>query len=774
MAGGSPELAAGDAAGAAKDIPLTALSRRFLAGLSAGGALDLNAPLRPYQQSLWVYRCVSEIQRTCAGIPLRLSAQSEGMTYDSRSYIARITRGRDRRRPLRPVAGRRGVCVGRAAEGEAVESGEAYDLLERPNTYLSWPGLIQSTIGYLLLRGSVAWVLTDMAGSRPGEIHCVDGARVEPVLTRGDNQMLALDGYKYTAPRSGRPIPLSPDEVIYWPLWTDGDNPLDGLAPGVPGRLSIATEYNASLFNAALLNNGAVPGLKVSFPQTLDDDQRYVFRTALRERNAGAANAGKDLILEGGATAEDLGQSMHDLQFDAGKKCTRLEICCLFGVPPVVAGWVDAAGDSSAYTSNALQQYYQQTVMPMLDMFLPGIQSVVARLDSRLVAWWDLEDQPVVQQMRLARVETAKSLHGMGVPLSDINAVLDLGLPDRAWHEIGYLPVGLVPAGDVAAASLLPPQPEGPSGPDRDELDQAVDSGQLTVDSVRKAAADDPAWERAATRLWRAWARSWEPLAKQVNNLLRTRYVAQERRVLKAMRSEVDAGRRATVHYPLSTVHRKTVLGRVLLEVSADREAWRHKCRAFIADANELGLRQALVEAGVAAEALGEAVRRLMVNPAIAEAMQSEAVKISTLIDDASRRVLRRSLAEGLEAGERAVRARPPDHGGIVRLDGDRHHELSRPRRGHLSPRLLRRRAGASPCVPRSGPPAARAARRRPASAPRAPGATGRAGGCRARRRTRGRAGRSAARPRPPSYRRAGTRPCSCGCSRSSAARPWP
>jgi hypothetical protein len=127
----------------------------------------------------------------------------------------------------------------------------------------------------------------------------------------------------------------------------------------------------------------------------------------------------------------------------------------------VVAGWVDAAGDSSAYTANALRQFYDQTIFPLLDMFAPALAALARRFDGGLDAYFNVEDQPVVQEMRLSRLDSAVKLFGMGFAPNSINHALDLGMEDVPWGDTGYLPSGLLPAADVAEGNVFPPVPEG-------------------------------------------------------------------------------------------------------------------------------------------------------------------------------------------------------------------------------------------------------------------------------------------------------------------------
>jgi len=639
-----------DQAGNIKDFSLSQYGQLWMAGregqVNAGG---LNEPLKPYQQSLWVYKCVRALATTASGIPLRISTGSDGLKYSAKTYRAIVRRAASR--TLRPVKGRNAVCFGRAADGEIVEGGDAYELIEGPNNHHDWPRFFTATIGYLMTRGSVAWVMADMAGRKPRAMHVIDGKYIEPVWLKGDNEMPELIGYEYRPPQSGRKIPLAIDEVKYWALWDDSDKPLGGLSPHSPARLSIATDYNASLYNAYSLVNGCEPGLTVSFPQALTPEQRSQYRAELMQRYQGAAKAKKPLVLEGGASAEAMGAAMKDMEFNEGKRTTRLEICAAYDVPPVVAGWVDAAGDSSAYTENALRQFYQQAIFPLLDSFAPAIQEIVARFDGRLVVWFDVEDQPVVQEMRLSRIDSATKLHSLGVPKEDINDLLDLGLPRRPGDDVGFLPStqmpveavinGMPPVDEGDTSGEIPAEPpEDPGEGDEPEDDKAK-SSKLKADNEREKARNDA--------IWHAWQRSWAPLAVKLAHTLRGHYSAVERRV-KRLLAEAEDGDKAA-----GQKADELDIAQVLFEVFDDPKEnakFVARVRPAVADSYELGIRQALSEAGMRGEPFEQLATNLPANPAITHAMQSDAIRVTQHANARTRYFLRNQLVEGAQGGE--------------------------------------------------------------------------------------------------------------------------
>lgn len=669
MAGPSGAATADMAAASAKDLTLGQYARLWEAGmegsLAAGG---LNEPMRPYQQSQWVYKCVKALYTTGAGIPLRLSTETDGLKYHAKSYRADIRRSR--KHALRPMPGCKSVCtggVGKAADGELVESGPAWELLNRPNSYQDWPQFFAATLGYFFARGKVAWVMTDMVGNSPGELHVIDGKHIKPVWAQDDNSMPVLMGYKYRAPKSGKEIPLSTDEVKYWALWDDSDDPLGGMAPSLPGRLAIATDYNASLFNASALSNGCDIGIHVDFPQTLTPEQAEQYRATLRQRHQGAARAAKPLVTEGGAKVSELGGVAKDMAWDKLKAGTMLDICALYDVPPAVAGRMEASGDSSAYTENALKQFYQQAIFPMLDFFAPAIQEIVSRIDRRLVAWFDVEDQPVVQQMRLARIDSGDKLVKWGVPVEDINDLLDLGLPDRPQHKVGFIPVGMQPVAD--AMTPIPPLDEGPSADDSDELDQTLSS--TGVSPVKgKSTGGTPvlpeAEKAAAERLWHAWHDSFTPLSLRLAKILITNYHAQERRVVRLLKDRLselshthtgaDApARTGTRNSEPGNVKSPEIIAEILVDVFDNTEELR-KFRARLAprvgDAYELGVRQAASEAGLTGDAAKTLVDNVTGGSHVRAAMQSDSIRIVGRTNAFTRKHLRESLVNGLGEGE--------------------------------------------------------------------------------------------------------------------------
>ena len=629
------------AEGRGKTFTLSQVGQMWLRGTDGGDA-PLGGPSDPYRQALWVYRAIVAITRPARSVPMRLSVGTAAGTRDFMGHkLVRV--GQIRKRKIQ----RGEKAVAAAEEGEIVEGGPLFDLLQRPNPEQTWGDFIEETLGCLMLAGRVHWLFDDMIGPRPVTMYVVSGKQSKPVpATTG--RIRPIVGWKFRGP-DGQEYPVVLDECITFqfrhPL-----RPRDIVAPVEPANLAIISDFNASKFNAAMFGNSAEPGGVLKTAASFNAQLDAQIRTSWAERHRGAARAKSPAVLWGGLDWQSVASTMQDMQFDAGKRLTRTEQVAAFGVPEVTAGFFSDA--NYGFAEQGREQFWTDTEIPLLGLIAEGIDvHLCPRYEGNLEAWADVEQVPIVRKMRLASVDTATKLFACGRPWSDINDLLDLGLPDRDWDETGFLAAGLLPAQDVAAGGGFGNVPEGPPPGGSDEIGQepqrAIGAPASTPGGTKKEWVDKASRER----IWQAWARAWAPLARQFRQVLRSHLLAQERKLVAGLRREAGTESQG------AKGDKAPNIDRLLLEIFADpkaRQAFRVRIRSALADGQELGLRQALAEAGLSGDALKESLRRLLVNPAITEALNRETVRISTLIDSRTRNILRANLREGLEAGEDA------------------------------------------------------------------------------------------------------------------------
>ncbi|MGR6330436.1 phage portal protein [Sphingomonas sp. XXL09] len=155
-------------------------------------------------------------------------------------------------------------------------------------------------------------------------------------------------------------------------------NPLDDhygmgcLAAASPG---IAIHNAAARWNKALLDNAARPsGALVYEPGdggALAPDQFDRLKAEMDAGFAGAANAGRPMLLEGGLRWQALSLSPTDMDFVALKAAAARDIALAFGVPPMLLG---LPGDSThANYREANRAVWRMTVLPLAGALLGGI-----------------------------------------------------------------------------------------------------------------------------------------------------------------------------------------------------------------------------------------------------------------------------------------------------------------------------------------------------------------------------------------------------------------
>ncbi len=139
---------------------------------------------------------------------------------------------------------------------------------------------------------------------------------------------------------------------------------------------AIAIHNAATRWNKALLDNAARPsGALVYEPgepgAVLAAEQFARLRTELDASFAGAGNAGRPMLLEGGLKWQSLSLSPADMDFVGLKASAAREIALAFGVPPMLLG---LPGDATyANYREANKALWRLSVLPMAGLILEGI-----------------------------------------------------------------------------------------------------------------------------------------------------------------------------------------------------------------------------------------------------------------------------------------------------------------------------------------------------------------------------------------------------------------
>lgn len=138
---------------------------------------------------------------------------------------------------------------------------------------------------------------------------------------------------------------------------------------------AVAIHNEAARWNKALLDNAARPsGALVHDPgdgAVLSGEQFDRLRAQMDDAFAGAANAGRPMLLDGGLKWQAMSLTPADMDFVGLKGQAAREIALAFGVPPMLLGM---PGDNTfANYREANRALWRQTIVPLANRVLGAL-----------------------------------------------------------------------------------------------------------------------------------------------------------------------------------------------------------------------------------------------------------------------------------------------------------------------------------------------------------------------------------------------------------------
>jgi len=221
-----------------------------------------------------------------------------------------------------------------------------------------------------------------------------------------------------------------------------------GLSPLQAAAQSVDVDQEAANFQKVTLQNHGMPPGVFEGPADLTQSQ-YEQGIKWIDEQSGAERSRKPWIL-GGFKYQSMAQTPHELDFLASRAVTRVEICSAYGVPPPMIGIYEGGGGLNAEIIKTARRVF------WMEGLIPVLREIEGQLNRQLAyefgpgvrITYDLANVEALEEDQGAKIDRARVLWGMGIPLAEINRVLELGLDIDAipGAEIGYLPSGLLPA----------------------------------------------------------------------------------------------------------------------------------------------------------------------------------------------------------------------------------------------------------------------------------------------------------------------------------------
>ncbi|MEL6413498.1 MAG: phage portal protein [Pseudomonadota bacterium] len=192
--------------------------------------------------------------------------------------------------------------------------------------------------------------------------------RPDTVRVRKD-KIGQITGYGVKLKRGERVIAREPDgwsPVLHLKLYHPGDSTY-GLSPLSAARKSLDVHNGAAGWAKALIDNAARPSGALMYGKDgarLTDDQFDRLKDQLTNEHAGAANAGRPLLLEGGLDWQPMSLSPVEMDFSETRHTAAREIALAFGVPPMLLG---IPGDNTYSTYKEAQiAFWRLTILPLV------------------------------------------------------------------------------------------------------------------------------------------------------------------------------------------------------------------------------------------------------------------------------------------------------------------------------------------------------------------------------------------------------------------------
>lgn len=265
-------------------------------------------------------------------------------------------------------------------------------LLKRPNAFMGGSRFWENMVGYLYLDGNGYIERVGPDSGPPVELWPLRPDRIR--IVPGTPQQL-ISGYVYSV--GNQEVSFPAPHVQHYKFWHPTSD-WYGLSPLQAASKSVDQSNQAKAWNVALLQNGAQPSGMVSTQALLSDDQYRRLRETIEEKYAGFINAGRPILLEGGATWQEMGMSPKDMAWLEGQNLSAREIAMVFNIAPELIG--DPASKTFSNYGEARVALYQETVLPLMDWFRDDLNNWLSPLYDGAYADYNKSDIEALQENR--------------------------------------------------------------------------------------------------------------------------------------------------------------------------------------------------------------------------------------------------------------------------------------------------------------------------------------------------------------------------------------
>lgn len=277
-------------------------------------------------------------------------------------------------------------------------------------------------------------------------------------------------GYMYEPPGGAEPVLLTPHEVCPYSPIPDPEARFRGMSWMTPVLREIDGDKAASVHKLKMYENGAVPGMVISFDKDIAPGTLEQFITLFRANHEGVDKAYKTLFLGGGADAKPANFDFKSLDFRAVQGAGETRMAAAAGVPPIIAGFSE--GLSSATYSNyaqARRRFADGTCRPLWRTMCGSLQRLVIPPDGAQL-WYDAsdiaflrEDEKDAADIAFRQAQTLRTLIDAGFEAESVIAAVRASDWSLLAHS-GLFSVQLQPPGSTLSGTPAKPPPSDDEG----------------------------------------------------------------------------------------------------------------------------------------------------------------------------------------------------------------------------------------------------------------------------------------------------------------------
>lgn len=269
-------------------------------------------------------------------------------------------------------------------------------LIQKPNQMQSRYEFLQALVGYYRISGN-GYMERVMVRGKTVEIYALRSDRMIVL----PSQTGVPKGYKYTVGQNSHTWECDPITGACDIRHIKDFNPLDdwyGMSPIEAGAYAVDQHNETMIYMQSLLQNGAAPSGALEVQGELTAEQFNRMKAEINEKYSGSKNAGRAMLLEGGAKWTAMGLSPQAMSIIEVKYSAARDVSLALGVPPLL---LNIPGDSTySNYKEARLAFYEETIIPLAEMIRDELNSWLSDQFGGVKLEIDLDKIPAIAEKR--------------------------------------------------------------------------------------------------------------------------------------------------------------------------------------------------------------------------------------------------------------------------------------------------------------------------------------------------------------------------------------